>query len=260
MIGDRYESMKQTEMLQKSILLLLILFLSIFSHAKSGKKSEDLISTNKNYNIKIGSVVALGALSAGIYFEYSQNTESWYNNKYAFQEMVFEKIPNYETVVDDFTQFAPLGVAAGMIVLDPLGKSKIGEQFVRLATAELIGVSAMGILKKATKRRRPDGSKMNSFPSGHTTQAFIAARFLDKEFKDEYPWLVYTGYVLASFTGASRILNNRHWISDVLVGTGLGILSVDLTYLLFDKFKNKNIVMSPTLFKKGAGIYFAMKF
>jgi len=45
-------------------------------------------------------------------------------------------------------------------------------------------------------------------------------------------------FTLASGIGVFRILNNRHWISDVLTGAGLGILSVELSYLLL-KTKNK---------------------
>jgi membrane-associated phospholipid phosphatase len=247
-------------MLRKLCLALLLLLVVILADAQAFKVPKISVENTYKNKIKIGSVIAIGLIGTGVYMELSENKDHWYSNKYAFQEMVFDKIPNYETVIDDYTQFAALGVATSMIVLDPLKKSKFGEQFAHLFVAEFIGVSTMGILKKVTKRPRPDGSKMNSFPSGHTTQAFIAARFLDREFKDDYPWLVYTGYVLASFTGASRILNNRHWISDVLVGAGLGILSVDLTYLLFDKFKTKKVILTPTVYNKGAGFYFSLKF
>jgi hypothetical protein len=43
-----------------------------------------------------------------------------------------------------------------------------------------------------------------------------------------------------------RMLNNRHWISDVLVGAGLGIISTDLGYMCADWiFKKKGINREP---------------
>ena len=38
------------------------------------------------------------------------------------------------------------------------------------------------------------------------------------------PWYAVGGYAVATFTGVMRVLNNRHWISDVLSGAGIGIL------------------------------------
>jgi len=244
----------------KIVLVLLLLFTVVWVNAQSHQTPKISHENKQKNKIRFGSIIALGLIGTGVYMELSKNDNHWYTNKHAFQRMVFHEIPNYKTVIDDYTQFAALGLATSMIVLDPLKKSKFGEQFAHLFVAEFIGISTMGMLKRATRRRRPDGSTMNSFPSGHTTQAFIAARFLDREFKNDYPWLVYTGYTLASFTAASRILNNRHWVSDVLVGAGLGILSVDLTYSLFKKFKKKKIILSPTVYNQGVGLYFSLKF
>lgn len=40
-------------------------------------------------------------------------------------------------------------------------------------------------------------------------------------------------------TGVCRVLKDAHWFYDVLVGAGIGILSVDLTYFVFDKLGSK---------------------
>jgi len=51
------------------------------------------------------------------------------------------------------------------------------------------------------------------------------------------------GYTIATLTGFMRVLNNRHWISDVLVGAGIGILSADLGYMFTDLiFKKKGLL------------------
>ena len=68
--------------------------------------------------------------------------------------------------------------------------------------------------------------KYRSFPSGHSTSAFAAAAAVTSEtsrFWPEGTWIVgpilYTG---AALTGISRMYNNRHWASDVLIGAGIG--------------------------------------
>ena len=50
--------------------------------------------------------------------------------------------------------------------------------------------------------------------------------------KKDHPFWAYSGYAMASFVGASRVLRDKHWVSDVLFGAGLGILSSHLSYHL----------------------------
>jgi membrane-associated phospholipid phosphatase len=65
-----------------------------------------------------------------------------------------------------------------------------------------------------------------SFPSGHAVAAFAAAAAVTAETSRNDPsstWLVaplmYGG---AALVGVSRMYNNQHWASDVLVGAGIG--------------------------------------
>lgn len=70
-----------------------------------------------------------------------------------------------------------------------------------------------------------NGKKINSsFPSGHTTVAFAAATVFAMEYKHT-PWVPIVSYGAASLIGLSRITENKHWTSDVLVGATLGYLS-----------------------------------
>ena len=84
---------------------------------------------------------------------------------------------------------------------------------------------------------RPDSIDNNSMPSGHTTLAFISATFLFEEFKDVSIWIGVAGYSIATATGVIRMLNNKHWMSDVFVGAGLGILVTELTYFVYPVVK-----------------------
>ncbi len=62
-----------------------------------------------------------------------------------------------------------------------------------------------------------------SFPSGHTTAIFAAATVFAKEYKNT-PWVPVVAYSAASLVGLSRLTENRHWTTDVVVGATLGYL------------------------------------
>jgi membrane-associated phospholipid phosphatase len=71
---------------------------------------------------------------------------------------------------------------------------------------------------------KSDNSSYESFPSGHTTVAFAAATVFAMEYK-ETPVIPIIAYSAATAIGLSRIVQNQHWISDVMVGAALGFLS-----------------------------------
>jgi membrane-associated phospholipid phosphatase len=81
----------------------------------------------------------------------------------------------------------------------------------------------LGPFSKRSKDAR--GKKVySSFPSGHTTVAFAAATVFALEYKDHLvvPIIAYSA---ASLIGLSRITENKHWSTDVLVGAALGFLA-----------------------------------
>lgn len=79
------------------------------------------------------------------------------------------------------------------------------------------------ILKKYTKKPRPDGSNSRSFPSGHTASAFLGAFFIHYLFG----WKVaFVPYLLSIFVGLSRVYCNSHTIIDVLGGVMVSAISV----------------------------------
>jgi membrane-associated phospholipid phosphatase len=82
-------------------------------------------------------------------------------------------------------------------------------------------------------------SENTQFPSGHTANAFRGAEIVHQELKFSHPILSYSGYVVATGVGLLRIYNKDHFLSEVIAGAGLGILSTKLTYWLFEKIKEK---------------------
>ena len=86
----------------------------------------------------------------------------------------------------------------------------------------LTTVSATYIIKEISHKRRPDGSDYLSFPSGHTSSAFAGASFIHFRYGLKYSIPL---YLLASFTGYSRVESKKHYIEDVIAGAGLAMFS-----------------------------------
>ena len=80
-----------------------------------------------------------------------------------------------------------------------------------------------GILTEAMKRgfgrKRPNGSCCKSFPSGHTSHSFIIATIVNELYGNQ---MGIAAYCLAVLVATSRINDNKHYLSDVLFGAGLG--------------------------------------
>ena len=150
--------------------------------------------------------------------------------------------PEYHCPVDDYLQYAPGLAAVIMKACGVQSRSSWGRMIVSGAFSVAIMSAVVNGMKYSIGTLRPDGSTHNSFPSGHTATAFTAAHILHKEYGELSPWISVGGYTVATFVGVSRILNNRHWISDVLAGAGIGILSTELGYFLADLiFKEKGL-------------------
>lgn len=148
---------------------------------------------------------------------------------------------------DDYLQYAPAGLMVGMKAFGVRGRSSWGRMLV--SDAFSAGLMAVGVnsLKYSCRVMRPDGSSRNSFPSGHTATAFMTATMLHKEYGHLSPWYSIGGYTVATLTGVTRQLNNRHWMSDIMVGAGIGILATELGYFLADLiFRDKGLNVSET--------------
>lgn len=148
--------------------------------------------------------------------------------------------PAFHQQYDNYTQYVPLAAAWGLKLAGVEGRSSWKELTVSNVFSAALMAGFVNALKYTTKETRPDNSANNSFPSGHTATAFMCATILHKEYGMISPWYSIGGYTLAGLTGITRQLNNRHWIGDVLVGAGIGMISTDLGYFLSDLiFKRK---------------------
>ena len=139
--------------------------------------------------------------------------------------------------------------------------------FVTIAS-HLFMSGSVRVVKIASGVKRPDGNNRHSFPSGHTATAFTGAHILFKEYREVSPWIGISGYAVATTVGAMRILNRKHWVSDVVAGAGFGILSAEIGYMLLPVFhriidveKNKtSFVVAPIVGNNQYGLGFAYVF
>lgn len=154
------------------------------------------------------------------------------------QDEVTENIDKKITI-DDFMQYAPAASVYALNACGIEGKNNLKDRSIILATSYLIMTAVVLPLKSITKVERPDGSSNNSFPSGHTATAFAGAEFLWQEYKDKSIWYGVSGYIVATATGVFRVVNNRHWVTDVAAGAGIGILSTKVAYWIYPYVNRK---------------------
>jgi membrane-associated phospholipid phosphatase len=123
-------------------------------------------------------------------------------------------------------------LGAGLLAQDP-GITRTGAQ---LAVSGAVAAASFGLLKMAAGRTRPDGaggayefrpfSGSGSFPSGHTAMAFALATTLGDA--SNSTWVKTGLYLFAAGTAWSRVYDQRHWPSDVLLGAAIGVASAKL--------------------------------
>ena len=95
-------------------------------------------------------------------------------------------------------------------------------------------------------------SSADSFPSGHTANAFAVAHVI----ADEYPgWKMKLAvYGLAAATGFERIQGREHFPSDVLVGGAIGYLIGGYVFDHHSRRSKTHVAFAPMVGRGGAGV------
>ena len=138
---------------------------------------------------------------------------------------------NYRSHIDDYLQWAPYLEIPAVLLAGVKSKNDRLNLGLVVLKSEAIMLGSVYIVKTLSRVERPDGSNSLSFPSGHTAQAFLAASIVHTEFRDKSQWYGIGAYTLASSVAVFRMINDKHWQSDVVAGAGFGILSAHLAYL-----------------------------
>ena len=195
------------------------------------------------------------------------------SEKNAFkQQTKHSLLTKFKSEIDDYTQYFGPVMTVGLKLAGVEGRSDWPRLLASAAFSYGLMAGLVNGIKYTAKEMRPDGSSANSWPSGHTATSFVGATLLHKEFGlTRSPWYSVAGYSVATATGVMRVLNNRHWISDVLSGAGIGILSGELGYALCDLiFKGKGLLRNdmegmasvidhPSFFSVSMGIGFGSR-
>jgi membrane-associated phospholipid phosphatase len=101
-------------------------------------------------------------------------------------------------------------------------KPKVSHVGMDLIQALMISEGIVQPLKYATRRERPDNSGATSFPSGHAADTFAFATALERHLGWRY---AAPAYAIASYVAISRVPANRHWLSDAVFGSAVGVIA-----------------------------------
>jgi membrane-associated phospholipid phosphatase len=99
---------------------------------------------------------------------------------------------------------------------------KVSHLGMDLLQAQILTEMLVEPIKFATHRQRPDGSNHQSFPSGHAAITFAGATVIERHLGWKKSVL---GYGIASYVAASRLHDNRHYLSDVVFGAAVGSIA-----------------------------------
>jgi membrane-associated phospholipid phosphatase len=147
-------------------------------------------------------------------------------------------LDDLSSVVREFGQVDVIAPVTGGIILAGLitNKPSILHSGLRIGASVLLSSAVTQVAKYSLGRKRPDAtdgvwdfapfSGSTAMWSGHSSAAFAFATSLSQEIHN--PWATAGLFVFATGTAWSRVYDNKHWASDVLVGAAVGIASAKL--------------------------------
>ena len=134
----------------------------------------------------------------------------------------------------DILAIAIPGLGLGTTLLDEHGHEGSLQFFESFASAQLTTEA----LKLITHKERPNGSCCKSFPSGHTSAAFMGASFIHKRYGLDF---AIPAYIAAAYVGYTRVHAKKHYRIDVVAGAAIGILS---SYYFTESYKGFDLSAS----------------
>jgi len=159
-------------------------------------------------------------------------------SRHELREEVREHFADFETTADDYTRHVPTAAVFGLSLAGVPARHGLLDRAALFTASSLVSTGITSFLKRRVKDPRPyDPTELSSFPSYHTTQAFTGATVLAEEYGGHSGWIMAGGYGVATATGAMRVLNDRHWVTDVAVGAAIGILSTEAVYAVYPLVK-----------------------
>lgn len=202
---------------------MLILSSGLWAQTTDSTSITSTKSQSKAVTVFLAPTILIGSGIA------TMDDRGWYSSYDAY-ECIQRNFPDFNSKVENYLLFLPAAAVYGLNLAGVKGKNNLLDRSVALLVSVTLAGLSCNIIKTYTEVWRPDDSDDRSFPSSHTALAFVSATFLHEEYKDRSIWYSIAGYSVATATGMLRMMNNQHWMSDVLVGAGLGILTTKIVY------------------------------
>ncbi|HVG41430.1 MAG TPA: phosphatase PAP2 family protein [Chitinophagaceae bacterium] len=167
--------------------------------------------------------------------------------------MLRNQKPAFKSVTDVFeplgNRFGPLFITGMYLTGVISGNRRIEHASLSITRSLLISTVIYTASKAIINRQRPvrtdnpydfrlpftkQAKTYTSFPSGHSNTIFSIATACALEFKNQ-KWVPFVAYSIATLTAVSRVYQNRHWTSDILVGASLGHFITKKVYAVEEK-------------------------
>ncbi|MBI9103689.1 MAG: phosphatase PAP2 family protein [Spirochaetales bacterium] len=248
-------------------IILIVLVLCGVVHAES------LFQLEMKREILLGSL-GVALLAPDFIFEPSISDPQERKDIFPMDEMF---LYSYDDKLDSLSTLGAYGalLLPGLSVLADLhDNNKLLTYGVMYGEAFLLATGTKELLKLVVSRHRPytyfgelpegeEDDYYNSFPSGHTTYAFLGASFLSSTFSMDYPEsrfkipLIASSYLIAGGVGYLRIASGSHFLSDVLTGAVIGTVCGWMIPMLHLERENDRVL---SIIPSGNGVLFTVKF
>ncbi len=155
------------------------------------------------------------------------------------KEYIWNGQEYHHPYIEDYMLLVPAAAVYGMNIFGLKGQNNLVDRSIIYGMSNGIANGLIFGLKYFGIEQRPDSTDNYSFASGHTAEAFVSAEFLHQEYKKRVHWTVIAGgYACAVGVAYLRMYHNKHWLSDVVAGAGIGIASTRFSYYLYPAVKH----------------------
>lgn len=163
---------------------------------------------------------------------------------------------SHDGFIKDALPFVPLAATWALKGFGVPTRSTWGQMAVSQGISITLAAASTYSLKNTIHANRPDGHGEKSWPSGHTTWAFMSATMMARELGPNSAWYPMGAYFVATGVASQRVLGKAHLPSDVLAGAGIGILATQLGYAIGDLIMGRNIADGFSLDKSNTNFSF----
>ena len=207
--------------------------------------------------------LAVGLVGLGIY--------CWDDARLEIQDALSWHMETQRDLGADRLRYAPYAACAVLPMFGLYPKHKPLHSLPLAVISYCFADLCVNTIKNVSQEQRPHESLKdlyNSFPSQHTSEAFIAATYLHHEYGQYSPWISVGGYLCAAYVGYARIAADYHWSNDVLVGAAIGTLCTHLVYFAYDGLSDwissrrhdDRLSLMPYATSTGGGLFLSYEF